>query len=96
MICYKSVHAACNAKYLTDFKEGGMPKGTERMLLLLEIGCAGEGTDSIIATGRSDYPNQGKGTTGSIHIITTRHSRFHALPPVTLTHPRVRIMKVDH
>ena len=53
MLCYKTAKAACTAKYLTAFKEGGMPKGTERMLLLLEVGCAGEGTDSILASGAS-------------------------------------------
>ena len=53
VLCYKTAKAACTAKYLTDFKEGGLPKGTERMLLLLEVGCAGEGTDSILASGAS-------------------------------------------
>lgn len=53
VLCYKTAKAACTAKYLTDFKEGGLPKGTERMLLLLEVGFAGEGTDSILASGAS-------------------------------------------
>ena len=53
VLCYKTAKAACTAKYLTDFKEGGLAKGIERMLLLLEVGCAGEGSDSILASGAS-------------------------------------------
>ena len=51
VICFKSVKAACNAKWLqtTPIDGSGLPKGVARMLLLLQVGHAGEGKDAIAA-----------------------------------------------
>ena len=51
VICFKTAKAACSAKWLvTAPKDGsGLPHGTKRMLLVLQVGTAGEGKDSIAA-----------------------------------------------
>ena len=51
VLCFKSVKAACNAKWLqtTPIDGSGLPRGTTRMLLLLQIGSPGEGKDAVLA-----------------------------------------------
>ena len=51
IVCFKSAKAACQAKWLqlTPVDGSGLPRGTERMLALLQIGpTAGEGKDSVM------------------------------------------------
>ena len=47
--CFKTVAAACKAKWLQrPLKDGhALPRGTTRMVLLFQVGVAGEGKDSI-------------------------------------------------
>ena len=50
--CFKTVKGACEAKWLqtTPISGSGLPRGTERMLCLLQVGVPGAGKDAIRAS----------------------------------------------
>lgn len=55
-MCFNSVKDACKAtEVLQTARAKCLPRGTERMLLLLEVGCAGEGSDSIKSRGADGH-----------------------------------------
>ena len=51
VMAFKSAKLACRAKWLqtTPVDGSGLPRGVERMLLVLQVGFAGEGKDAIAA-----------------------------------------------
>jgi len=48
---FKTAKDACQAKWLqtSPIDGSGLPRGSERMLLILQVGMAGEGKDAIAA-----------------------------------------------